>query len=394
MAWKIAQFSCDNTAWRTPGLDRIRLHAPRLLWNQGDTPYTDAGYNLYGTNSPALTASSTQADADAKYRQYLAKPEMAALVALRALGMRHIWQPDDHEQPGDDWDHDYLNSRLGVTFTSQALVNATWALCRAAQDAVKLAFTECPVPNYAGNTQRPSGALQQAQDPPTANYGITYFIEDYDVDGKLLRQQIGPTAPAATGAYVRVIYPDCISYRSPVSAVDNSSKVMLGPQQMTWMRDGLQAAVAAAVPYVFISSTKKVFGSAGDNSDMWFAYQTERAGMLSMIGATGAKPIWASGDRHHLQTSRVTVAGGWPCDLTDICACPIGVLAVPISPAGEGLLWSSPRQGYALYTVEAGSVVAEMREANTGSVLWAARFAPGSNDPIYTDPLTAAYRIA
>lgn len=392
MAWKIALFSCDSTVWRTPGLDRIRQHAPRLLWNQGDAGYGDSGYNLYGTNSPAFSAATTQAEALAKYLQWLAKPEVAALIALRAGGMRHIFKFDDHEQAGDDWDHDYLNSRLGVSFTSQALVNAHWANCRAAQDTWMASYADNPQPNSADNTQRPSGALQQGENPATSAYRITYFVEDYDVNGVLLRQQIGPNAPAATGAYVRVIYLDCISYRSPVSATDNASKVMLGPQQMAWLQAGLQAAVAASVPYVFINSTKKVFGSSGDNSDMWWAYQTERASMLTMIGGTKAKPIWVSGDRHHLQTSRVTVAGGWPCDLTDICACPVGVLSVTINPAGEGLLWSSPRQGYGLLTVSEGNLLAEVRESNTGTVLWSASFAPGSNEPLYVEP--NAYRAA
>lgn len=391
MPWKIAQFSCDNTAWRSPGFDRIRAQAPRVLINQGDTPYCNAAYNLYGIDSAAFTASTTQADAEAKYLQWLSKPEVAALLALRSSGMRAIWQPDDHEWADNDWDH--TDAELGASFTSQALINQHWARCCAAQDVTMAANWDNPLPNAADNTQRPSGALQESQNPATTAYRITYFVEDYDIDGTLLRQQIGPTAPAATGARVRIIYLDCISYRSPTIEAESASKVMLGTQQMAWLQAALEAAVSAGVAHVLISSTKKVYGSSADNTDMWWFYQTERTAMLTMIDATGAKPIWLSGDRHRLQVAEQRKSAGALCDLIDICACPIGVTVVALNPASEGLLWHSPRQGYALHTVDASGLRSEVRDAETDSVLWACTFVPGSNVPVY-DAGPAAFRLA
>jgi hypothetical protein len=384
MAWKIAVASCDYTAARTPGWDRLREQAPRVFLSQGDTPYGNEAWNLYGTNSPAFTATTTQADAEAKYLQWLAKPSVAALMALRGAGMDAYWQPDDHEWADDDWDH--TDGELGASFTSQALINQHWARCCAAQDVVLAANWDNPAPNAAGNTQRPSGALQEAQDPPATAYRITYFVADYDAAGTLLRRQIGPTAPAATGAHVRIICIDNISYRGPAAATDDSSKVMLGAQQRAWLQSALEQA--AGVPHVIISSTKKLLGSSADNSDIWWYYQHERALLLGIIDASGVKPIWVSGDRHHLQIMEWRKAAGDAADIIDICACPIGVRMVSISATTEGLIWQAPGQGFLMLTVGA-TLRAEMCEANTGSVLWRAEFAAGSNVPIYSGPVAA-----
>lgn len=378
MTWSIAWASCDNMGSATPGWLNILAHAPRVFISQGDTPYCNgASSGLYGVpSSPAFTASTTQADALVKYQQFWSKPSAAALLANRSAGMLAYYQPDDHEWADDNWDH--TNAGLGGSFTTQALINTHWQLCNAALTQFLAASWDNPTPNAAGNTDRPSGALAEAQNPPTTAYPIKYFSLDLDAVG----------AVTAGPSLVRIIFLDCISYRSPAAATDNSSKRMLGAQQEAWLEARLLEA--RGVPYVVISSTKKLFRGTGDNGDTFGDYTTERNRVLSMIGSTGTKPIWLSGDRHTLHVMESRVASGGLCDLVDICACPIGVSVNGVTGCPE-MIWKSDRVGYGLLTVGQTSLRAEIREANSGSVLWRADFAPGSNVPIFDEPM--AYRI-
>ena len=375
--WKLAYASCDTTATRTPGWELIAAHSPRVLIAQGDTPYVNgASNNQYGyVTMPAFTATTTQAEALDKYRQFWAKPTAAALLARRGSGMLAYYQPDDHEWADDNWDHS--NGALGASFTTQALINTHWKRCNDAQAQFFAETWDNPVPDAAGNTDRPSNATAESQNPPTTDYPIKYFVRDFDQLGNVVA---GPS-------HVRVIFLDCISYRSPTAATDNASKRMLGAQQEAWLEDVLTEA--ATVPYVLISSTKKLFRatSGDDNGDTFGTYTTERDRVLSMIATTGAKPIWLSGDRHtpHVMESRI--ASGGLCDLIDVCACPIGV---PINGLGQtfpGLSWKAHRVCFGLVTVD-DTLTVEIRDALSGSVLWGAQFAPRSNVPIYTTTQT------
>lgn len=388
---RIVWASCDDTNAATPGWHRVREHQPHLFISQGDTPYTNAATNnLYGFGTmPAFTASTTEAQALDKLRQLWKKPTADALLLdLAARGAQAIYQPDDHEWADDNWDH--TNAALGGSFTTQALVNTHWDRVNKALTTFMGERWNNPAPDAALNTQRPSGALGSGENPSASLYPIRYFVQDYDLLGSLIRTAVGPTVPADAGAAVRVVFLDCISYRSPNAATDNSSKVLLGAQQEAWLLAVL--AASAAIPHVLISSTKKLWrgsGGVSDNSDTFGNFTTERQRILSAIQAMGVRPIWLSGDRHTLTVCETRVATGSVCDMIDITACPIGVEVNGVGPTYPELIWKTSVQGYGLVAVDQAGLTAELREANTGSVLWTARFAPYSNAPIYTNSVTA-----
>lgn len=372
MVWKLAWASCDETSGRSIGWRRIYEQNPRVFVSQGDTPYcTGTTPGLFGFGSqPGFDATTTQESALLRYQQYWAKPTLAELMTRRATGMLAYWQPDDHEWANDNWDH--TAEELGPTFSTQALINNHWNVARAAQDQLMAAEFDNPAP-AAGNTDRPSGALQDGEDPPAINYPIRYFVRDISSNGNV---SSGPT-------HTRIIFLDCISYRSPVTAADDASKRLLGAQQEAWFQEKLAEAVAAGVAFIFVSSTKKLWMSATqDNSDTLGAYATERDRLLAMIDATGARPIWLSGDRHTLHVMESRKAAGGVADMIDICACPIGVEVNGVGPLAQKI-WSSPMRGYGLVTVEETAATVQIRHHASDSVLWQASFAPSSNLPMY-----------
>lgn len=375
MTWQIAWASCDDLQRRTPGWSRIAAHQPKVFISQGDTPYTNGATSvtLYGyAAAAAFSATTTQAQALDKYRQFWAKPTAASLLALRSSGMLAYYQPDDHEWADDNWDHS--SDSLGASFTTQALINTHWKRCNDAGIEFLAETWDNPVPDAAGNTQRPSNCTAEAQNPPTTDYPIRYFYKDFDEGGVVTSGR----------PHCRIIFIDCITYRSPQAAVDDASKKMLGDQQEAWLEAVLDDS--RMIPFVLISSTKKLYRGSTDNSDTFGNYTTERDRLLTMINATGVKPIWLSGDRHILHITNHRVADGGLADIIDITACPIGVDVNTVGNDVEGLVWKYGRHGYGLITV-GDTLLIELRDAVTGSVIWHATFNPFSNEPVYDTPV-------
>lgn len=374
---RIAWASCDDFAAQGVGWLRIAESAPDVFISQGDTPYCNGGNNgLWGlTTSPAFSVSTTQADALAKYQQFWAKPGAATLLGRRAsAGMLAYYQPDDHEWGGDNWDHTITqaNAQTGIGAATQAQVNSHWKACNDALTQFLALSWDNPTPNAAGNTGRPSQSTADGQNPPTSDYPIKYFVRDFDAQGRLVS---GPD-------HTRIIFLDCISYRSPLSAADDDNKRMLGAQQEAWFAQVISAA--ARVPFVFVASTKKVFRSQGaDNGDTFGQYTAERSRLLAAIDASGVKPIWLSGDRHCAHVTESRKSAGAAADLIDICACPIGVEVNGLGQTFGELAWKSHRRVFGLVDVMPDRAVVSVMDALTSSPLWSASFGPGSNYPVY-----------
>lgn len=371
---KAAWFSCDTTPGMTPGFDRIVEHAPDLVVSQGDTPYVaGAAGTLYGYTTGGAVATSSEADMLAMYRQYWAKPAAQRLLALRNNGTAVVWLPDDHEWTGDNWDHTITqaNSPSGFGFTTQAEVNTHWHRANSAMATLLGESFDNPAYDAAGNTARPSAALTGGENPPTTNYPIKYFVRDY-------------------GTLCRVIFLDCLSYRSAVADTDNGSKRLLGAQQQAWLL--ARITEATAFNHIVVMSTKKLYGTAGgnENGDTAEKYTTERNTWLAAIQDTGRPVIWCSGDRHNPHVISASVAAGAAADIVDLCACPIGVdlngVGRTCQSAGAQVDWIGSRHCYGLLTADATGLTAEIRSAQSGSVMYAARFAPGSNTPLYAQP--------
>ena len=308
-----------------------------------------------------------------KYRQFWAKPAAAALLARRGShGMEAYYQPDDHEWGGDNWDHSVTqaNDATGIGAANQAEVNLHWKRGNDAHIEFLAETWDNPTP-AAGNTERPSDALTGGENPPAADYPIKYFYVDKTVLG---------------GGLVRIIFVDCLSYRSPTAATDNASKVMLGSQQEAWLL--ARIAECASYQHVIVSSTKLLYNTQTTfNGDTFGLYTTERQRMLAAIQATGVSVIWLSGDRHTMHVTDTRVSRGGVVDIIDICACPAGVLVNGVgrtfASPGTRLEFVGGKQGFGVLTFSAGGLTAELRSAFSSSVFWSASFAAGSNAPIY-----------
>jgi hypothetical protein len=371
MAWKLAYASCENMSDPGIGWLQIAREQPRVFISQGDTPYANGS----ASGDPAFSSTTTPAEALVKYQRFWNRPSVVSLMALRATGMLAYWQADDHEWANDNWDHTKTQAGSGANgFTTQALVNAHWVVGNEAQETLLAERFDHPPYDRAGNSERPSEALTESQNPPTTDYPIKYFVRDFDASGNL----------AGGPSHCRVIFVDCISYRSPVAATESLSKRMLGAQQEAWLIARL-AECAGIVPFVFLASTKKLFRGSSDNGDTFGDYTTERNRLLTAIDATGVKPVWLSGDRHTLHVSHTTKAGGFLADILDVCACPIGVSINGVSSNLEGLQWASQhRRGYGLLTFMGDRVRIEIKHAADGSRLWACDVLPFSNTPDYS----------
>lgn len=364
---KIAWASCEDLGAPGVGWARIAEQSPDIFISQGDTPYVGDGAASWGSTTASAVLSTSQAQMLVKYQQFWAKPPATALLALRSSGMLAYYQADDHEWGGDDWDHTITqaNTQTSIGAVTQADVNTHWARGKAARLQFLAASWDNPTPNAAGNTELPSQASVGAS-PATTDYPIEYFVLD-----------IGD---------VRLIFLDCISYRSPVAATDNSSKRMLGATQEAWLI--ARVAEAAAKQHVFISSTKLFFATnAPTNSDTFGVYTTERNRIGAALQATGMPVIWLSGDRHLPHVVDTRVSRGGIMDLLDVCACPIGLtpsnLGRTFPVSGPRLEWVGNVMVLGLITVDSAGCTIELRNAQSGSVVWSARVAPRSNVPVY-----------
>lgn len=381
MSAAIAWYSCAELDHPTTGLDKLIALAPRLILDQGDTPYIDgATDNRYGFGTLAgASASLSESDILSKYQQQWAHPAFARLQAYRAAsGAQLFKQWDDHELL-QDWDGSRSQAEsVSASFSTQALTNAHFVKCSNALEAMRVGgYFDNPAP-ADGNTDRPSACTDEGQNPSAASYPIRYFSRDYSI------------AMEAGGSDVRVITLDCMSYRSPKAATDDASKRMLGAQQESWLLDMISDA--AGFSHVFINSTKKWFRAAtSDNGDTFGNYTTERDRLAAAIQATGVKVKILSGDKHRPHVMQSSVANGHLADLVDMCACSLSEQQNELQGGvvGADLIW----KGYdfcfgAVHFDARAQAVVSIRSATTGSVMWQASFAPRSNTPIYADSAT------
>jgi len=376
MAWKFAWLSCAYPGSPTKALDYIRAHDVRFLHLEGDTPYTWFSGYLHGITSPAITKTSTAADFALHHAQQRAAPHWAEYVAWSTANGRPIYyMPDDHEWGGDNWDHTITqaNSLFSMACTTQAEVNAHWL---AGITGARQYMTSNPANTDAEAAlgDRPSQALV-GDTPPASNYPINYFRVGYDIGGNVV----------ASNPYVEFFAIDCISYRSPISATDNSSKTMLGAAQKAWLKARVTASSAQFKP---IFSGKKLTRNTGaDNTDTWGYYTTERNEILAHFAANGVTAApWLVGDRHVPNVAQLKTANGDSADALCVCACPVGVP----NNADPDMNWSAShvwvtrytnlyKNCYGLGIVESGKLTLQIRDAVDDGVLWQGYLVPGGN---------------
>lgn len=366
--FKIAWAGCDNMGFPSPGWEHIAAHRPRLLAVDGDTPYANGNSSgLWGlATSPAFTATTTQAEALAKFQQFWNKPNLVALRALRTQGMLIDYIPDDHEWPDDNWDHSPDN--LGGSFTTQALINQTWKRVNDALEQLLATHFDNPPYDRVGNTTRPSYCTTGGENPPTTDYPIKYFARKFDANGNI------------GGSHCWVLHLDNMSYKSRLAEADGVNKHALGLQQEEWLGDMLSDAVAARVTHTLINSPKKFFRGTSDNGDTLGEYPTARNRVMSLIKSVGSKPTVMSCDRHIPHVMNHRVSSGALCDLLDVCACPIGVDLNTVSSDVPGLIWQGSRLTYGV--IEVGErMQIRLEDCITGSAIWKCEILPYDNAP-------------
>lgn len=231
---------------------------PAAFFAQGDWPYTTSSAAKWG-ETPGGTSGALPYDIENYYtlhRQLLRHPH------LNHLGRRvpFYYQADDHEWPGNDWDHTVTQANSGTPMGASD------------QDDVDDAFLAglYAVRAYAkGNPDNPDSGID-------ANALYTRFTigdaEFFILDG--------------------------ISYRDALTTTDAyPAKTMLGDTQTAWLLDSLENSTAT---WKVIVSNKKTYRCTPDNGDTWgFNYTAHRDYILAQIAArsvTGV--IWIAGDRH------------------------------------------------------------------------------------------------
>lgn len=108
----------------------------------------------------------------------------------------------------------------------------------------------------------------------------------------------------------RFIMVDGRTFKSALSATDNSSKTILGSTQKQWFKDTISNSDSA---YHFILFDQPWIGPRTAGEDEWFGYDTERQEIGNFLAASGKKGMILSGDMHALAIDDGSHSvGGWP----------------------------------------------------------------------------------
>lgn len=96
---------------------------------------------------------------------------------------------------------------------------------------------------------------------------------------------------------VKFIALDCLTFKSPLSASDNSSKTMLGTTQKNWLRNLLSSD---EFPLIIVFGDGQMPGPKEAGQDEWRGYDTERRQIQQYVDASPATVIYCNGDTHSL----------------------------------------------------------------------------------------------
>lgn len=382
--WKFGWFSCSNPFSPTPALTWLMRHDVRFVMSQGDTPYMyypSQPLTYAGVDITPISKTDTYVEIAKHHQAQRSEPgTWAPFIAwAKANNRPFYYMPDDHEWGGDNWDHTITQANdpgLNIGCVNQTEVNYHW---NQGMLAARQYMTDNPVNGDVASVTGDIPAQALVGDTPSAsNYPTNYFRVGYDLDGNVTN----------TNPYIEFFVIDTISYRHPVSAVDNSSKTMLGASQKAWLKSKLVASEATFKP---ILTNKKLYQNTGsDNTDTWGKYTTERDEILAHFdsnGVTGSP--WLAGDRHVPCVMEAAKSAGAAADVLCVCACPVGV---PNNADGPSMTLSAyhtwlskqPSIGlghnvFGLGIVDDGRLTLQIRSAATNGVMWEGYMVPSSN---------------
>jgi hypothetical protein len=98
---------------------------------------------------------------------------------------------------------------------------------------------------------------------------------------------------------VRFVLLDMLSFKSSLTATDNSSKTMLGSTQKAWFKNILSTA---SEPMIVVFGDGQIPGPKEAGQDEWRGYDTERNELASALSASSATVLYLNGDTHSLAT--------------------------------------------------------------------------------------------
>ncbi|MBK7726508.1 MAG: alkaline phosphatase family protein [Dehalococcoidia bacterium] len=123
------------------------------------------------------------------------------------------------------------------------------------------------------------------------------FVPHYAFDG---REASGAVYQAFSIGRVRFIMTDTRSERSPVGAMDDPARTMLGPEQKAWLKQELLGARDASALTVWVNGIPWI-APAEDGRDDWGGYDVERREIADFIVSNKITNVaMLSGDAHML----------------------------------------------------------------------------------------------
>lgn len=305
------------TATTVTGHSMIQ-HNPSATYAIGDTPYSEHSGSVGGISSAAASYDLSEQNMNDKYRGMYRNTGMKAI----AQNAPHYRMHDDHEWPGDDWDHTITQANddpapdIAIT---QADVDAIYSTFRRSSDIYAIGNPSNTDPEAAPEYPKYAGLPTVDNATPESNYTPAYF-----------RHRINDL--------VEVFVCDFVSHRSPINLTtapdtgtyDAPDKVCLGATQLAWLKKYLYESTAT---YKVLMFPKRVYGdlAGGAKQDAWGVYKIERDSFVRFLNnstrsaadrsAYGTKDITGvvacTGDKHIPIISY--------SDIVDVCACPSGV---------------------------------------------------------------------
>lgn len=369
---------------------RVTTNASRQVVS-ATVDFGGEGYTNTGAAQFTLVASCHRAYWPIKFAHQKAGKDWADFYAARQAGaFRLFGVPDDHEVISN-WTaatNDLTSRNAGGSPWWESGVGADsllsyWRTARAGMALIRSQYYSAPNTPAITNTAIPSG-LAGATGVTAADFDILYQHQDYAAD-------MTPVT-GSTGAVLRVIQCDSLTFKSPYNATDNGTgttgKTMLGFQQVAWLLDKTREAKTLGLSVVWMFS-KDVLNI--DNGDSWrgtgggaLGYNGELNYLLGRIEAENLPVVGIiGGDRHQPHTGLFSPATGNPTTVLAICPCPYGADPAGLTNYVENMWVNRDVDAACFGTIRLlpDAVQFQIIDAYNGTEMWAAEVPFGSRVP-------------
>ncbi|MBI3997798.1 MAG: alkaline phosphatase D family protein [Armatimonadetes bacterium] len=252
-------------------LQTVAADRPDLFLFVGDTIYSDSSH--------APQRAATLEEYRAKYRESQSIPALQAL--MRATTMVVTW--DDHEVENDYDSETVAPAKLAAG--RRAFFEA-WPVTEQPLHRLYRSFRWGREVELFILDLRSSRSRQVSKTPACANPPASRSSDLAPTLPAPLRLAFAPLLPQMA----LPVPPECLA------ALADPNRTLLGPEQKTWLLQGLQRSQAT---WKFIVSQVPIQEFFASPYDRWEGYAAERAEVLNAIRAGNIKNIvWLSADTH------------------------------------------------------------------------------------------------